>query len=78
MPLKNVELLTLGRRIRRARKLSGFGQKAFATKSGLDRSYLGRMERGDLNINFSFLCDTCEGLACDIATVTKGIPSLPS
>ena len=63
MPLKNVELLTLGRRIRRARKLLGFSQKAFATKSGLDRSYLGRMERGDLNIKFSVLCDICEGLA---------------
>ena len=37
MPLKNVELLTLDRRIRRARKLLGFSQKAFATKSGLDR-----------------------------------------
>ena len=78
MPLNNVELLTLGRRIRRARKLLGFSQKAFATKSGLDRSYLGIMERGDLNINFSVLCDICEGLACDIATVTRGILSLPS
>ena len=68
MPLKNVELLTLGRRIRRARKLLGFSQKAFATKSVLDRSYLGRMERGDLNIKFSVLCDIYEGLACDIAT----------
>ena len=78
MPLKNIELLTLGRRVRRARKLLGFSQKAFATKSGLDRSYLGGMERGDLNINCGVLCDIYEGLACDIATVTKGIPSLPS
>ena len=58
MPLKNVELLRLGR----ARKLLGFSQKAFATKSGLDRSYLGGMERGDLNINCGVLCDIYEGL----------------
>ena len=77
MPLNNIELLTLGRHIR-SPKLLDFSQMAFATKSGLDRSYMGRMERGDLNINFSVLCDICEGLAFDIATVTKGIPSLPS
>ena len=39
MQLKNVELVKLGHRIRRARKLLGFSQKDFSTKSGLDRSY---------------------------------------
>jgi ribosome-binding protein aMBF1 (putative translation factor) len=47
---KNVELSTLGRRIRRARKLLGFSQKDFSMKCGLDKSYLGGVERGDRSI----------------------------
>jgi transcriptional regulator with XRE-family HTH domain len=73
--LKNVELVTLGHRIRRARKLLGFSQKDFSTKCGLDRSYLGGVERGNRNVTFGVLCTICDGLTCDIAAVTKDIPS---
>jgi transcriptional regulator with XRE-family HTH domain len=78
MHLKKVELSRLGHRIRRTRKLLGFSQKGFATKCGLDRSYLGGVERGSRNVTFGVLCTICDGLACDIATVTKGIPHLPA
>jgi transcriptional regulator with XRE-family HTH domain len=71
-----MELSRLGRRIRRARKLLGLSQEGFATKCGLDRSYLGGVERGDRNVTFGILCTICDGLTCDIAAVTKGIPNL--
>src|SRR6266481_3044492 len=76
--LKKFELSRLGRRIRRARELLGLSQEGFAIKCGLDRSYLGGVERGDRNLTFGVLCAICEGLACDIATVTKDIPRPPS
>jgi transcriptional regulator with XRE-family HTH domain len=76
MPLKNVDLSTLGSRIRRARMSKGFSQKGFAMKCGLDRSYLGGVERGDRNLTFSILCAICDGLDCDIAAVTRGIPPI--
>jgi len=76
--LKNVELVKLGHRIRRARKLLGFSQKDFSAKCGLDRSYLGGVERGNRNVTFGVLCTICDGLTCDIAAVTKGIPHLAS
>ena len=76
MQLKNVELAKLGHRIRRARKLLGFSQKDFSAKCGLDRSYLGDVERGNRNVTFGVLCTICDGLTCDIAAVTKGIPDL--
>jgi transcriptional regulator with XRE-family HTH domain len=76
VPVKKIELSRLGRRIRRARKLLGLSQEGFATKCGLDRSYLGGVERGDRNVTFGILCTICEGLTCDIAAVTKGIPDL--
>jgi transcriptional regulator with XRE-family HTH domain len=69
-----IEVLTLGRRIRVARKLLGFSQKDFAARCGLDRSYLGGVERGERNVTFGILCAICAGLTCDIAAVTKDIP----
>ena len=76
MPVKKIELARLGRRLRRARKLLGLSQEGFAIRCGLDRSYLGGVERGDRNITFGVLCTICDGLTCDIAAVTKGIPHL--
>jgi len=34
------------------------------------------VSRGKRNMTFSVLCQICDGLSCDIATVTKGIPHL--
>ena len=76
MPLKNVELVRLGGRIRYARKLLRISQNDFATKCGLDRSHLGRVERGAQNVTFAVLCTICDGLTCDIAAITRGIPHL--
>ena len=76
MPLMNVELLKLGLRIRASRKILGLNQKEFSKECGLDRSYFGGVERGKRNMTFSVLCQICDGLSCDIATVTKGIPHL--
>jgi hypothetical protein len=39
---------------------------------------LGGVERGDRNVTFGVLCTICDGLTCDIAAVTKGIPHLES
>ena len=74
VPLKNIELLKLGYRIRGARKVLGYSQKVFAAKCGLDRSYLGGVERGERNVTFGVLCAICLGLECDIAAITKCIP----
>jgi transcriptional regulator with XRE-family HTH domain len=78
VPLKNIELLKLGYRIRGARKVLGYSQKVFAAKCSLDRSYLGGVERGERNVTFGVLCAICVGLECDIAAITKSIPQLPT
>ena len=76
MTVTNVELLKLGLRIRASRKVLGWTQKRFSRNCGLDRSYFGGVERGKRNMTFSVLCQICDSLSCDIATVTKGIPHL--
>ena len=76
MTVTNVELLKLGLRIRASRKVLGWTQQRFSRNCGLDRRYFGGVERGKRNMTFSVLCQICDGLSCDIATVTKGIPHL--
>jgi transcriptional regulator with XRE-family HTH domain len=76
MTVVNVELLKLGQRIRALRRVLGQNQKDFSKQCGLDKSYFGRVERGERDLTFSSLCHICAGLNCDIATVTEGIPHL--
>lgn len=40
-----------GEAVRRLRKGTGISQEAFAVKSGIDRSYYGRIERGEINVS---------------------------
>jgi transcriptional regulator with XRE-family HTH domain len=70
----NVELLRLGRRIQSERKALGLSQKDFAENCGLNRSFFGGIERGERNLTFAVLCRVCNGLHCDIARLTPGIP----
>src|SRR4029077_10054694 len=78
MAIIKVELLKLGRRIKASRKILGRKQKDFCERCGLERSHFDEIERGERNVTFSNLCQICDGLNCDIAAVTEGIPHLKS
>lgn len=47
---KHPYLLAFGENIRRLRQKRGLSQEAFAAEVGLDRSYMGGIERGERNI----------------------------
>lgn len=64
----------LGQRIRETRKALGFTQEQLADRAGIDRSYIGGVERGERNLTFKVLCEICTALECDVAKLTKGIP----
>ena len=44
-------LVRFGRRVRELRKAKGMSQEALALEAGLDRSYVGGVERGERNIS---------------------------
>ncbi|UTA79270.1 helix-turn-helix transcriptional regulator [Halomonas sp. XH26] len=60
---------TLGRNIREKRKKKGYSQDAFALATGIDRSYIGRVERGEVNITVEKLYEIAAVLQCEPASL---------
>jgi transcriptional regulator with XRE-family HTH domain len=50
MRKKHPALIKLGNCIRELRKAKGFSQESFADEVGVDRTYMGGIERGERNI----------------------------
>ena len=67
----------LGQRIRARRKKLGMSQEGLAHEAGLDRSYVGRIERGEHNLTFVSLVRLCRAMRCDVAMLTENLPRLP-
>ncbi|MDT4837049.1 helix-turn-helix protein [compost metagenome] len=55
----------LGKRIRTQRKACRISQDALALACSLDRSYMGRIERGEVNITVEKLYRIASELACE-------------
>lgn len=64
----------LGQRIRAKRRELGMSQEALAHEAGLDRSYVGRIERGEHNLTFVSLVRIARAMKCDVAALTTGLP----
>jgi len=65
----------LGQRIRARRRELGLSQEGLAHEAGLDRSYVGRIERGEHNLTFVALVRLARAMRCDVAALTGGIPA---
>ena len=52
----------LGAAIRNLRKKEGLAQEELAHRSGLHRTYMGDVERGERNLGFANLTKVCTGL----------------
>lgn len=66
-------LLLLGQRIRNLRKAKGLSQEAFADHCGLDRTYVGGIERGERNVAVLNLAKIAESLGVSISKLFEGI-----
>ena len=58
--------IALGRNIRKIRKEKNLSQEKLALMCGLDRSYMGRIERGEVNITVLKLYEISKVLEVDI------------
>jgi transcriptional regulator with XRE-family HTH domain len=66
-------LLLLGKRIRELRKAKGLSQEAFADQCGLDRTYVGGIERGERNVAVLNLARIAESLGVSISELFEEI-----
>lgn len=63
----------LGKRIRNLRSRRGWSQEEFAAVSGLHRTYIGAVERGEKNLTVSTLHTLARTLDTTIAQLFRGI-----
>lgn len=56
------------------RQERGLSQEKLAFEAGLDRSYVGGIERGERNITFRSLALIATALKADVGTLTSGLP----
>jgi len=63
----------LGVRLRKLRRKKGWSQEEFAAVSGLHRTYIGAVERGEKNLTLSTLHTLSETLDTTIAQLLRGI-----
>ena len=66
-------LLTLGRNIRQLREAKGLSQEALADVSGLHRTYIGGIERGERNVSIINIARLAEALEVDASRLVQGI-----
>jgi len=76
MRKKNPSLVKIGKKIRELRKARGFSQEAFAYEVGLDRTYMGSVERGERNIAVMNLIKIAKALRVEMGELFPPTRSL--
>ncbi|MFN9945815.1 MAG: helix-turn-helix domain-containing protein [Phycisphaerae bacterium] len=66
-------LTSFGRRVRELRKKSGLSQEAFADKCGLDRTYIGGIERGERNVALRNIDIIAQSLAISMSELMRNL-----
>ena len=66
-------LLRFGHRVRELRKAKGFSQESFAEHCGLDRSYMGGIERGERNVALRNVEIIAKALGLTISELMQGV-----
>ncbi len=74
---KHPALIKLGLRIREIRDNLGFSQESFANEVGLDRTYMGGIERGERNIAALNLIRIAKTLNVEVGELFPPIKILP-
>ena len=63
----------LGQRIQKLREQEGWSQEEFAARCGINRSYMGRIERGELNLTLETAQKVAKGLGKTVSALLRGI-----
>ena len=69
----NELLKSFGTRVRTLRQARGFSQETLADKCGLDRTYVGGIERGERNPSLQNIARIATALNVSLAELMKGV-----
>lgn len=70
---KSLVAASFGARVRELRRARGISQEALADLAGLDRSYVGGVERGARNVSLVNIKKISEALNLSIEVLFKGV-----
>lgn len=71
---KAVDILErFGQRVRELRRAEGLSQEAFAAKCGLDRTYMGGIERGERNLALRNIDLIAKTLKISLSDLMQGL-----
>jgi transcriptional regulator with XRE-family HTH domain len=73
VPYKDNILAKFGKRVRHFRKLAGLSQERLADRCGLDRTYIGGIERGERNVSLRNIEIIARALKTTISNLTKDL-----
>lgn len=62
-------MIAFGKRVREVRKGKGISQERLAEMAGIDRSYMGNIERGEKNITLKKVYEICDALEIKIQDI---------
>lgn len=65
--MRNEKLVAFGQRVREIRKSRGLSQEGMAALAGVDRSYMGHIERGEKNITLTKIYQISDALGIEVA-----------
>lgn len=66
-------LVDFGARVRELRSAAGYSQESFAHACGLDRTYVGGIERGERNLALRNIKVIAEALGISISELMEGL-----
>ncbi|MBL8793749.1 MAG: helix-turn-helix transcriptional regulator [Planctomycetia bacterium] len=66
-------LIQFGQRVRQLRKEAGHSQEGFAAKCGLDRTYVGGIERGERNVALRNIEVMARTLGVSLSELMEGL-----
>lgn len=65
--MKDPRLVAFGEKVPQTRKEKGLSQEALADLAGIDRSYMGHIERGDQNITLTKIYQISDALRVSVS-----------
>ncbi len=72
------EAVELGKRVRAARKAMRLSQEQLGERSGLHRTYIGHIERGEVNPTLHNVLLLAQALGLDASELVRGLRTDPS